>query len=241
MNRICYVRVYGDLRYLLHKKYRDGEITIKFLLSASVKDIIESLGIPHTEVGLVLLNGISADWNEKISDGSRLAVYPFFYNVDIKTISRVYWQPERIRFVSDVHLGRLSKYLRILGFDCVYQNNFEDEEIIEIAHREKRIILTKDRGILKNNRVKYGLLLRSKNTKEQLKEVMERFDLEAKKKPFTRCINCNQKLKKISRKEAMGVFSYLSDRYYTDFYRCSLCKKVYYKGSHYYRMLKEIF
>ncbi len=234
------IRIYGNLRDLLKKKYCNGEISYHFLLPTTLKDVVESLGIPHTEVGLLLVNGKSYGWNKKISDGARLCIYPFFFQIDISGISRVIYKARKLKFIADVHLGRLAKYLRILGFDCLYQNNYPDEKIIEIALKEKRIILTMDRGILKHTRVKHGQLIRSKNVKEQLNEVMERFNLEEKKRPFTLCLDCNRKLEKISRREASKTFHYLKDRYYKEFYRCPDCRKVYYKGSHYYRMIKEL-
>jgi len=239
MNKIT-VRVYGNLKNLLKKKFSSPEIIYNFLLPTTVKDLIESLGIPHTEVELILLNGKSCNWNKKITDNSRLSVYPHFYHINIFKISKITHKPKKLKFIADVHLGRLAKYLRILGFDCLYQNDYPDEKIIKIATKEKRIILTMDRGILKHTNVTYGQLIRSKKVKEQLKEVMDRFNLQNKKKPFTLCIECNTKFKKISRKEASKTFPYLNDKYYKEFYKCHSCKKIYYKGSHYYRMLKEL-
>jgi hypothetical protein len=240
MKKKCFIRFYGELKNLISGKQNKHELKFEFEIKTTTKDVVESFGIPHTEVSLILLNGESAGWNKIIDDNDRLSVFPFFYQLDIKNISKVFWQPEKLKFIADVHLGRLAKYLRILGFDCLYQNDFSDEYIIETSIKEKRIILTMDRGILKNSRVKYGFLVKSKKVKEQLRNVMDRFDLYGKTRPFSLCIDCNEKLNRISRNEASKVFTYLGDEYYKEFYRCPSCNKVYYKGSHYERMFEKL-
>ncbi len=235
MNRV-YIRLYGNLINL--SKIKEKNFTFEFTVSTSVKDIVESLGIPHTEVSLVLVDDKSVGWNFNPSNNSRISYYPFFYAIDISKISKVYYKVEKLKFICDVHLGRLSKYLRMLGFDCYYKNDLSDEDIIQLSLREKRIILTMDRGILKNKKVTYGLLIRSKDIFEQTKEAVDRFNLYSKIKPLTRCLECNKKLKKISRKTASKTFPYLKDKYYKEFYLCPACNKIYYKGSHYERMKK---
>lgn len=235
MNKV-YIRLYGNLNKLVSSKFQN-EFEYNFLLPTTVKDIIESLGIPHTEISLILLDGHSVGWNAKIKNNSRISFFPFFHSFDISKLSMVYIIPKKLKFICDVHLGKLAKYLRILGFDCLYRNNLSDEEIINTGVKEKRIILTMDRGILKNSRVKYGALIVNKKLKDQLIELNDRFEIYSKAKILSRCIICNKKLIKVNRKKASEKFKYLEDRHYKEFLYCKECKRIYYKGSHYKKML----
>ncbi|MCX7820547.1 MAG: Mut7-C ubiquitin/RNAse domain-containing protein [Brevinematales bacterium] len=235
MNRL-YVRLYGNLNQLVEQKYQTSFV-YTFLLDTTLKDVIESIGIPHTEIGLILLDNKSVGWKTKVRDKARVSFFPLFYSFDVSKISKVYVKLPKLKFICDVHLGKLAKYLRIMGFDCLYENNYKDEEIIKIGTSERRIILTMDRGILKNSKVKYGALIRSKNLRDQLRELDERFNIGKNKKLLSRCILCNKKLKPTTRKKATKKFAYLNDKFYSGFFYCSHCDKIYYKGSHYKKML----
>ncbi|MGC8770429.1 MAG: Mut7-C RNAse domain-containing protein [Brevinematia bacterium] len=235
MNKV-YIRLYGGLNKLVSLKFQN-KVEYDFLLPTTVKDIIESMGIPHTEVSLILLDNHSVGWDTKVKNNSRISFFPFFYSFDVSKLSKVYVTPKKLKFICDVHLGKLAKYLRILGFDCLYRNNLSDEEIINTGVKEKRIILTMDRGILKNGKVKFGALISNKKLKEQLIELNDRFQIYSKAKILSRCIICNKKLIKVNRKKASERFNYLKDKYYKDFLYCKECKRIYYKGSHYKKML----
>jgi len=152
----------------------------------SVKDTIEALGVPHTEVDLILVNGESVDFAYLLQNGDKISVYPVFETIDIRP------QPLReIRFVLDVHLGKLANHLRMFGFDTWYRNDYEDAQLAEISCHEKRILLTRDMGLLKRSMVTHGYFLRETNPKRQLREVLRRFDLFKVIAPFERCISCN--------------------------------------------------
>ena len=140
----------------------------------------------------------------------------------------------------DAHLGRLAAYLRLLGIDCLYRNDYADEEITEISNNENRICLTRDRGLLKRNMVTRGYCLRSLDSRQQVKEVLRRFDLVRKVKPFQRCVHCNGMLEDVDKKEIIDQLLPKTKRYYDEFKRCSACGHVYWKGSHAERIVKLI-
>ncbi|MDR3626548.1 MAG: Mut7-C RNAse domain-containing protein, partial [Ignavibacteriaceae bacterium] len=190
------VRFYEELNDFLpecKRKTRFGHI---FCGRPSVKDFIESIGVPHTEIDMILVNGNSVNFTYIVNDCDDISVYPVFESFDITGIQHLRAEPLRNpKFVLDVHLGTLAKYMRLLGFDTLYQNNFTDEEIIVISLNEGRTILTRDRGILKRNIVQRGYFVRGTNPKEQTKEVINRFNLYRLVKSFSRCLVCNSPLK----------------------------------------------
>src|SRR5262249_1742155 len=148
------------------------------------KDAIEALGVPHTEIDAVLVDGRSVGFGHRLAGGERVAVYPTFELLDITPLTRLRPRPLRVtRFVLDVHLGTLARYLRLVGFDARWQNDYDDATIIDLARRERRIILTRDRGILRNGRVTHGYWLRSTEPTGQLEEVIRALDLGRQLKP----------------------------------------------------------
>jgi len=230
-------RFYAELNDHLPPGDQYRTIEKQFFLPASVKDMIESLGVPHTEVDLVLVNGESSDFSRLIRDGDRVAVYPVFESMDIAPLLRLRPQPLREpKFVLDVHLGRLAGYLRLLGFDTLYSNAFSDPALVEISSRERRVLLTRDRGVLKHSAVTHGYWLRQTRSRRQAAEVIRRFDLARLIRPFTRCAVCNELLLEVPIAEVRervppGVLQWC-----TEFRECPGCRKVYWKGSHYRRM-----
>lgn len=149
-------------------------------------------------------------------------------------------QSSEIRFILDVHLGRLAKYLRLCGFDTLFSTLYEDREIIETSMMEERIILTRDKLLLKDKRVKRGYLIRSQYYREQLKEVFERFNLKEHVRLFTRCITCNTMLETVSKEEISDRLLADTSRYYMEFKRCPTCDRIYWAGSHYDNMKKSL-
>jgi len=236
-----YLRFYEELNDFLPKEKRKIRFEHNYIDRTSVKDMIESLGVPHTEIDLILVNGKSVNFNYLINDGDDISVYPVFESLDISGVQHLRPKPLRSpKFIADVHLGRLTRYLRMTGFDVLYKNNFSDEEIIRISLNEKRAILTRDRGILKRTEVTHGYWLRSTKVKEQLIEVIKRFDLKNEIKEFTRCIECNTKLKKISKSKIINELPPKVAHWHNEFFICPSCRKVYWKGSHYQKMLRLI-
>ena len=233
-----HLRFYEELNDFLPEERKKKRFAHQFIDRTSVKDLIESLGIPHTEVDLILVNGKSANFKYKINDGDDISVYPVFESFDISDVQRLRAKPLRKpKFISDVHLGRLTRYLRMIGLDVLYENDFEDEEIVRISVKEKRAILTKDRGILKRNEVTHGYWVRSTKVEEQVKEVLRRFDLQKEIKEFSRCIECNELLRPKKKETILNQLPPKVAQSQNEFYQCPSCKKNFWKGTHYQRML----
>ncbi len=231
------VRFYAKLNGFLPPEKRGRTFAHPFLVSGSVKDMIEALGIPHTEVELILVDGRSVDFGYQVQDGDRISVYPVFESFDITPLVRVRPEPLReTRFVLDTHLGKLATYLRLLGFDSLYRNDYEDAELVRISTEEGRILLTKDHHLLKRNRVQHGYYVRGVDAREQLEEVLSRFHLFRSAEPFTRCLRCNGLLRPVSKEAVCHRLPPKTRRYYDEFRQCETCGQVYWKGSHYQRM-----
>jgi uncharacterized protein with PIN domain len=234
-------RFYAELNDFLSASRRAREFTHRFFVSPSVKDAIEGFGVPHTEVDLVLVNGESVDFTYLIQDGDRVSVYPVFESVDITPLLRVRPRPLRVtRFVLDIHLGRLTSYLRMMGFDSIYGNNCDDAELASISSRERRILLTRDRGLLKRSMVTHGYLVREMNPRLQLVEVLRRFDLFGAVAPFTRCLECNHPLRPVEKASVAHRVPENTVREHDEFWTCDECGRVYWEGSHHRRMSQFI-
>jgi len=236
-----YLRFYEELNDFLPKEKRKKRFTHNFIDRTSVKDLIESFGIPHTEVDLILVNGKSVNFRYLINDGDDISIYPLFESFDISDVQHLRPKPLRKpKFVADVHLGRLNRYLRMMGLDVLYKNNFSDNEIVQLSLKERRAILTRDRGILKRNEVTHGYWVRSTKVEEQVKEVIKRFDLQKEIKEFSRCIECNELLKSIKKEIVINQLPPKVATSQNEFYCCPACNKIYWKGTHYLRMIKFI-
>ena len=230
------VRFYAELNDMLPPDRRGKPFFHPFTGHVAVKDMIEGLGVPHTEVDLVLINGVSAEFEQLVKDMDRISIFPVFEALDISALQKVRPEPLRLlSFVLDVHLGRLAKYLRLLGFDTLYDRKFADAELAEISS-SGRILLTRDRGLLKRKAITHGYLIRSVKPRHQVVEVMRRFDLAKQTNPFTRCLSCNEPLRRISKNQIMDRVEDRTRRFYDEFSICSGCDKVYWKGSHYMAM-----
>jgi len=230
-------RFYEELNDFLPPVKRKTWFIYEFEGKPAVKDAVEAIGVPHTEVDLILVNGESVDFSHHLADGGRVSVYPVFESLDITNATKLRKAPLREpAFILDVHLGKLAKYLRLFGFDTLYDNERDDSEIIRAAVRENRIILTRDVGILKNGSVTHGYWVRSKNTKEQLREVMERFDLKGSVSPFSRCMKCNGRIEQVTRESVEDLLEPKTLTFFNEFFRCISCGNIYWKGSHYEKM-----
>jgi len=235
----AWFRFYEELNDFLPVLKRKISFTYSFKGNPSVKDAIEAIGIPHVEVDMIMVNGTSVDFSYKLRNEDQVSVYPVFESLNITGITSLREKPLRImKFIPDVHLGKLSKYLRLCGFDTVFDTILSDKEIIDLSLKEHRIILTRDRGLLKNKRVTHGYWVRSIRPEEQLREILQRFDLKNNLHPFIRCMECNGMLNNVPKEEIMNRLLPKTIDYYTEFKRCLECGKIYWEGSHYER-LKE--
>ena len=230
-------RFYAELNDFLPPHRKQVIFSHAFDGQPSVKDTIEALGVPHTEIDLILVNGESVDFSYRIKDGDQVSVYPMFESIDIASILRVRPQPLReVRFVLDTHLGRLAGYLRMLGFDALYQNDFQDEELASLSSIGRRILLTKDRGLLKRSEVTHGYCVREIHPRRQLVEILRRFDLIDLVKPYNRCIRCNGVVTPVDKDEIIDHLQPETRQYYDEYHRCQDCARIYWRGSHYQRM-----
>jgi len=235
------VRFYAQLNDFLPPEKRLQTVTYGFDLSGSVKDMIEAIGVPHTEVDFILANSEPVNFVYQVQDGDLVSVFPKFRSIDIGPGAHL--QPSvsgEKHFVADGHLGRLAAYLRMLGFDTLYRSDCRDEELAHLSSGENRILLTRDRGLLKRNEVKRGYCLRGTEPARQLVEVMTEFELQPEVAPFRRCMHCNALLIAIEKQAVRHRLLPQTAQHFHEFYACPDCKRVYWKGSHYRRMRRFI-
>ncbi|MEO7465168.1 MAG: Mut7-C RNAse domain-containing protein [Nitrosospira sp.] len=230
-------RFYEELNDFLAPERRSREFTCSCAKAATTKHMIEALGVPHTEVELILVNGGSVGFDCMLENGDRVAVFPRFETLDITPVLRVRDHPLRVtRFVADAHLGGLAHLLRMAGFDTLYDNNFQDSEIEIIAARDGRIVLTRDRELLKRRSITRGCYVRTLKSTQQLSEVFQRLDLARNARPFTLCLTCNMPLRAIDKAEVlMRLPPAVRDRF-ERFSTCDVCQRVFWEGSHWRRM-----
>ena len=226
-------RFYEELNDFLRNEHRKQTFAYRFGGQPAIKDPIEVLGAPHSEVDLILVNNNSVGFDYCLKDGDRVAVYPVFESFDIGPVQRLRPKPLRkTAFIVDVNLGKLARRLRMLGFDTAYGNRLEDSEIVDIATREKRIVLTRDRRLLFRRAITHGFWIRSVDVDTQLEEVMQRLDLYDQVKPLQRCLDCNGKIETVDREQVWSRLEPLTRQYYSEFYCCTRCDKIYWSGSH---------
>jgi uncharacterized protein with PIN domain len=231
------LRFYAELRDFLAPALRSGRVEHTFALPRSVKDAIESLGVPHTEVDLILANGASVDFGYRLADGDRIAVYPVFESFDVGPLVRLRPEPLRdLRFVLDGHLGKLARRLRLLGFDCAYARDVDDEELVRVSLGEGRVILTRDLFLLKRAAVTHGYYVRSDDPRQQVGEVVRRFQLADRAAPFTRCMACNGTLAPIAKGEIEHRLPPRTREHYDDFRTCASCGRDFWRGAHHGRL-----
>ncbi len=228
------LRFYEELNDYLPPERRKRDFVHAFDGTPAVKDVIEALGVPHTEVDLILVDGRSVRFSHRLRGGERVAVYPMFERLDIRPIHRLRPRPlRRTRFVADVHLGRLARYLRLLGFDTKYRNDLDDAQLVETSVRERRILLTRDVALLKHKALTRGYWLRSTDPERQAEEVVNALSLRSDMRPFTRCMMCNALLRPVSRAEVADSVPPRVYRRFRRFARCPRCRRVYWRGSHF--------
>lgn len=226
---MAYFQLYGRLKDFLPPDRREQVIRVPFRGRQSLKHLVESLGVPHPEVGSVQVKGRERPLSTVAQDGDQVEVHPIPNGCPIEP-----------RFLLDNHLGRLAAYLRMLGFDCLYQNDIDDEELAEILGREERILLSRDRRLLMRKIVTYGYCPRSLNSLEQLTEVIQRFELLKRIMPFHRCLRCNHLLRAVPKEAVLDRLEPLTKLYFDEFQICPHCNQIYWKGSHYEKMERLI-
>ncbi len=230
-------RFYAELNDFLPEHHKQVAFSYCFKTPVTVRETIESFGIPLSEVDLILINGQPADLKTQLSQDDYISIYPVFESMDIGPVTRVRKKALRnTLFILDAHLGKLAKYLRMLGFDTLYRNDYVDDEIIAIARKEDRIILTRDKLLLKSEAISHGYYVRAVDKHQQLTEVVQKFDLISQFKSFTRCMTCNATLIPKTKSEIKDNIDDETAYVFNEFYYCPFCDKVFWKGSHFERM-----
>ena len=230
-------RFYAELNDFLPAQQRRRDIPIEFHPPCPVRHLIETFGVPHTEVEIILIDGRSVGLDERVGEGARVSVYPMFEALDVSPLLRLREQTLRDpRFVADAHLGRLARYLRLLGFDTLYENDPGDEALATVSSTQHRILLSRDRGLLMRREVTHGCYIRAERPLEQLLYVMERCDLHRLVRPFTRCMKCNAPLRPVAKADVAPRLQPATREHYGEFWQCLGCGQVYWKGGHYERL-----
>lgn len=229
------IRFHDRLNDLLPPPRRGRALAHEVSRRAAIKDVIESLGVPHTEVDAILVDGTSVGFEHILAGGERVDVYPWPTAPPEARHLRPA-PPACPRFVLDAHLGRLARYLRLLGFDCRYRNDIGDAELVAIAEREDRVVLTRDRPLLKRRRIRLAHFVRHDDPWRQVEEVCDEFDLYPAFSPFTRCTRCNGRLARVEKAAVAHRLEPLTRRYVEAFLECEDCGQLFWHGSHVSRM-----
>jgi uncharacterized protein with PIN domain len=230
-------RFYDELNFFLPRRYQHATIEHHFGWRASIKDMIESLGVPHAEIELIVVNGVSVSFDYIVRPGDSIGVCARGDSLDVSP--RVLLRRPLIggpAFVLDQHLGRLAAYLRMMGFDTLYRNDYHDDELARISQAEDRVLLTRDVGLLKRSIVTYGCYVRATHPEKQLLEITRRFDLLKFAAPFKHCMKCNGLLQPIAKTEVLHRISGQTAQFYDEFHCCASCGRIYWKGAHFQRM-----
>jgi uncharacterized protein with PIN domain/sulfur carrier protein ThiS len=235
------IRFYEELNDFLPTSLAKTTLRKRLLLPTSVKDLIESYGIPHTEVDLILVNGEAVAFDYKIADRDHISVYPVFESFDISPIKHS--QDKALRnpiFFTERYLWKLTRQLRLLGMSVFYDATLTNKQIIESVVANKWILLTRSVNQLKYASITRGYCIRSDQPFQQTLEVIKRFDLSRQLKPFTRCMLCNGNIISASKQEVEKRLESITLSYYHEFSKCADCGKAYWKGSHYSKLQKFV-
>jgi uncharacterized protein len=231
------MRFYEELNDFLPPERRRRAFTVALNTPRSVKDLVEAQQVPHTEVDLILVDGVSVGFDHPVRGGERVAVYPAFESLNVRTASRLGRPPLReIRFIADVHLGTLARRLRLLGFDCAYEPPWDDAKLAQRSADERRILLTRDRRLLMRAIVSHGICLHSDKPDQQLRELVQRLDLAGEVKPMSRCGACNGLIEGVEANSVRHLIPPRTWHYTQTYYRCTGCGKLYWKGTHWPRL-----
>lgn len=229
----AYFQFYTNLNYFLPAEKQHILFPHKIYEDASIKDTIEAIGVPHPEVDVILVNDQAVDFSYTVQPEDVVMIYPLFTAFEVTPTVRLAPPAlQEARFVLDAHLGRLASYLRRLGFDVLYRNDYEDAELARISSEESRILLTRDLGLLKRSLVSYGYFVRSVNPEEQAVELVRRYQLLDQIKPFSRCARCNGLLHPVEKEAIFHRLPAQTRQEYDEFQLCESCDQIYWRGSH---------
>jgi uncharacterized protein with PIN domain len=242
LTRTIHCRFYGALNRFLKstQRYRDFRYFVKGV--PSIKDTLEALGVPHTQIDCIVVNSRSVRFSYQIRGGERIRVYPDAGKVteSAKIIRLKPKLPLNPKFVLDVHLGKLARHLRLLGFDTFYSKEMEDAAIVRLGHRFGRIVLTRDIALLKHKSIRRGYFVRATDPQKQIREVVRQFALAGKMRPFRLCLVCNGRIRRVAKSKIIHRLPPLTKKYYQKFYHCPRCDKIYWQGTHYKQLVRLV-
>ena len=230
---------HGDLNFFVGSTRRGGTVQRFLGEKTSVKDVIESCGVPHPEVDLILVNGRAVGFDYGLEHTAEVEVFPVHAQPPYLKENRLQATRNK-RFVIDGHLGKLARNLRLLGFDVAYDRQAQDRQLLQVMASENRALLTRDRRLLMHSVVRHGYCPRSQNADAQTIEVIRRFELFGAIAPFTRCLRCNALLEKVAKGDVMQKLEPLTKVYYEKFGRCTGCGQIYWAGSHFSKLQKRL-
>lgn len=233
---IAEFRFYAELNTFIAPPFRHRSFQHTCAQDATVKHMIEALGVPHTEVGYLLVNGEPGDLAHRLCEGDRISVYPHFRSEEFTAVET----RSPARFIADAHLGQLARQLRMLGFDVLFRNSYSDADVARISREQQRTVLTRDRDLLIRKDVVLGCYVHAISCDEQLCEVMRRYRLAPYVQPFCRCLECNGLLHAVDKNAVSDRVPPTSLAHYEKFFRCEHCGHVYWEGSHVERMRHRI-
>ena len=226
---------HSDLDFFLGSVRRPGLVERGLTEKTSVKDIIESCGVPHPEVDIIRVAGQVVGFDHTLAQDADIEVFPVENPETILTEKHLQTSQVLV-FVADGHLGRLTRSLRLLGFDVAYEQKASDRQLLDVMTRENRALLTRDRRLLMHSVVQHGYCPRSQNADEQTIEVVRRFNLVNSIAPFTRCLRCNAQLQDAAKANVIEKLEPLTKIYYNQFRRCLGCGQIYWAGSHFSKL-----
>jgi uncharacterized protein with PIN domain len=236
-----HLRIYAELRHFLHRSLRQGRVEVRSHESRSVKDLIESLGIPHTEVDLILCDGTPVGFEHQTRDGERFGVYPCFRCLPVTGAdSGLRPTPTTVQFMADVNLGKLTRRLRLLGFSCAFDPAWDDAELAARSAAEERILLTRDRGLLMRATVVHGVYVQSDLVEDQIREVLLRLPEGTCPRPFSRCLTCDGLLAPVDTALVRHRVPPLTLEYVDEFFECRGCGKLFWRGTHWPKLRREV-
>ncbi len=224
-HEIVHIRVPEGMQWMVYHSIVLSDMTaiMRYHEHQSLKDCLESIGIPHTEVESCFVDSQQVSNTHIMLPDEVITIEPR-RSIPFKEQS----------FLLDVHLGKLTTYLRLLGFDAVYFSSIEHEKLLEGA--EGSVILTRSRDLLKHKRVSEGMLIRDTQTQEQLREVMRRYQLKDSYRFLYRCPNCNGLLQEVSKESVAQELEAETLLWIESYFRCPSCSKIYWYGSHYTKL-----
>jgi uncharacterized protein len=241
MQHTARFRFHFSLIDFLAPAQRNSWVMREFEGAPAIKDVIEAIGVPHTEIDVLLVNCKPVTTAYQLKAGDEVEIYPASVHTMWPTaITLLPVLPENPAFIVDVHLGKLARLLRMLGFDTLYNESYSEKEMVTIATTENRILLSRGVGIFKHKNIRHGYWLRSQLPEEQLHEVVSYYKLPTRITPFTRCMGCNGLVEPVAKDIVVDLLPPKTKLYYHEFYQCGNCRHVYWKGSHYKRMLESV-